>query len=98
VLTVVKPVVTLRVTGELDLDNQQQFEWDVVERLRSASVVVDCSALEFLSISALRSLDRCATQAEATHHTFVLTSPSPQVRRLLALAEMEHLLQCPPTD
>lgn len=96
-LTVVKPVVVLRVTGELDLDNQGQFEQSVLERLTTDSVVLDCSGLEFLAISALRSLDVCAAAAAAADRQFTLMCPSEQVSRLLALAGMEHLLQCPPT-
>jgi len=95
VLTVVEPLVVIRAVGELDLDNQDELERVVLEQLRTTSVVLDCSGLEFLSICALRSLEACAAAAQEVGHQFLLTRPRRQVRRLLAVAHMEHLLQDP---
>jgi anti-anti-sigma regulatory factor len=56
--------------------------------------VLDCSGLEFLSISALRSLDVCAAAAQVAGHQFVVARPAPHVARLLAVAGLAHLQQC----
>jgi anti-anti-sigma regulatory factor len=75
----------------VDLDNQLDLERAVLGRLETGSVVLECSALEFLSVSALRSLSVCAFAAQMRGHDFVLDHPAPHVCRLLALAGLDHL-------
>jgi len=87
----VQSVSVIAVAGEIDLDNQQELELAVRAQLLTHSVVLDCSELEFLSISALRSLEACAAVAHAAGHQFHLSRPPPHVSRLLDLAGLGHL-------
>ena len=92
--TDVEPVALIALTGEIDMDNQGELEQAVLERLTTSSVVLDCSGLDFLSISALRTLDVCAAAAEVAGRHFVLERPARHVSRLLTAAGLDHLQHC----
>lgn len=82
----------VRAVGELDLDTQDAFEGVVSGHLLSSSVVVDLSAVEFLAISALRSLMVCHAVAGTTGREIYYAGPTRQSRRLLAIAGLYETL------
>ncbi len=87
----VDPFVVFSVSGELDLDTQDSFEREVLDRLRRSSVVVDMSSLDFLAIASLRSLMVCHQSAGEQHRAVVYADPPRQARRLLRLAGLDQL-------
>jgi anti-anti-sigma factor len=76
--------VVLTAIGELDLHTQDFFEQTVTERLASGSVIVDLAQVEFLSITALRSLLVCNEMAAP--HTLVYAQAPQQACRLLTVS------------
>ena len=82
----------VRAVGDLDLETQDDFEGVVSGHLSSSSVVVDLSAVEFLAISALRSLMVCHALAGATGRELYYAGPTRQSRRLLIMAGLEETL------
>ena len=86
------PFVVLRATGELDLHTQDEFEREVARFLGATPVIVDLSGLDFLAISALRSLMVCHRQAATTGHELHYAEPSAQTLRLLSLSGLDAVL------
>ncbi len=86
------PFLVLEATGELDLHTQDQFEREVGRHLGVSSVVVDFSGLDFLAISALRSLIVCHREAGPTGHQLFYADASPQTLRLLSLSGLDAVL------
>lgn len=87
-----EPFVVVEVTGELDLHTQDEFERVVSQLLGSSSVVVDLSGLEFLAISALRSLMVCHGLASSVGHELFYAGASQQTQRLLVLSGLDQVL------
>lgn len=86
------PFVVVRAMGELDLHTQDEFERVISRLLGRSAVIVDLSAVEFLAISALRSLMVCHALAGSVGHELVYAGPSRQTRRLLAVSGLEYVL------
>ena len=86
------PFVVLKATGELDLATQDQFEQVVAGHLDSSPVVVDLSGVEFVDISALRSLVICHGLAGTSGHELFYADASRQALRLLSVAELDSVL------
>lgn len=86
------PFVIVEATGELDLHNQDEFERVVSQLLGASSVVVDLSGLQFLAISALKSLMVCQRLAGSVGHQLFYAGPSRQTRRLLEVSGLGHVL------
>jgi anti-anti-sigma factor len=87
-----EPFAVIQVTGELDLDTQDSFEAEVLQRLKGGSVVIDLSRLEFLAISSLRALISCELSAHEERHRVVYADPPQQARRLLEVAGLDQVL------
>ena len=83
--------VVFRVSGDLDLDTQDGFEEEVLDRLHRSSVVVDMSGLEFLAIASLRSLVVCHRSAGEHHRALVYADAPRQARRLLHLSRLDEV-------
>ena len=82
----------VRAVGELDLHTQGEFEGVVSSHLGSSSVVVDMSEIEFLAISALRSLMLCHAVAGTAGRELYYAGPTSQSRRLLTVAGLDEML------
>ena len=91
------PFVVLRATGELDLHTQDEFEQAVRRLLSSSPVVVDLSGIDFLAISALRSLLVCHRLAASMGHVLFFAEPSRQTLRLLEVSGLDTVLPVAPT-
>jgi anti-anti-sigma factor len=87
-----EPFAVIQVTGELDLDTQDSFEAEVLQRLKGGSVVIDLSRLEFLAISSLRALLSCQRSAGEESHRVVYAGPPQQARRLLEVSGLDRVL------
>ena len=92
-----EPFVVFEAVGALDLHTQGEFEDAVVRELATSSVVVDLSGLEFLAISALRSLMVCHGMADAEGRDLVYAGPSRQTLRLLTVAGLDEVLPLRPS-
>ena len=88
----VDPFVVLRASGDLDLQTQDEFERVVGRHLQSSPVIVDLSAVDFLAISALRSLIVCHRLAGSLGHELHYAGPSQQTLRLLSISGLDALL------
>jgi anti-anti-sigma factor len=87
-----EPFAVIQVTGELDLDTQDGFEAEVLQRLEGGSVVIDLSRLEFLAISSLRALLNCQRSAVEGSYRVVYAGPPQQARRLLEVSGLDEVL------
>jgi len=84
------PVAVVTAIGELDLHTQDLFEQAVGEHVALGPVIVNLAQVEFLAISALRSLLLC--NAMATPGGLVYVDAPQQARRLLAVSGVADLL------
>lgn len=91
------PFAVLRVSGELDLCTQDEFEQAVRRLLGSSPVVVDLSGVDFLAISALQSLLVCHRLAASMGRVLFFAEPSPQTVRLLQVSGLDTVLPVAPT-
>jgi anti-anti-sigma factor len=79
--------VVLAVRGDVDLASHERFQADVEPWLvPGASVVVDCSGVEFLDSMGLRVLVLAWQRSAKDGFGFALAAPSPPVVRVLELA------------
>lgn len=89
--------VTLVVRGELDIDTARTLRACVrdLPHLEDAALELDITQVAFVDLVALRQL--CELQAElaAAGTPMRLSDCGPAVRRVLALAGLEHLLPPP---
>lgn len=88
----VSPPVVLEVSGDLDIATEGSFETAVVQQLGRSSVIVDFARLDFLAISALRSLVICQRYAAARGRPLVYAAQPRQARRLIELAGLDRVL------
>ena len=86
------PYVVLHPVGDLDLHTQARLEDAVLTALTSAPVLVDLSGVDFLAISALRSLLLCHQVATSTGQVLLFEQPSRQALRLLAVSGLDAVL------
>src|SRR5688500_10201618 len=91
------PFVVLKPVGELDLQTQDDFEQAVAQLLGTSPVVIDLSRVEFLAISALRSLIACHQLARSLGYELFFAAPSRQILRLLAVSGLDGVLPLAPT-
>lgn len=87
----------LKVSGDLDLDTQSCFESTVFGLLERGSVVVDLSQLQFMAISALRSLVLGHRYAASRRRALVFAGPPRQASRLLSVARLDGVLEVRPS-
>ena len=87
----------LVLSGELDLASYPRLEHAIDRVLESTPtselVVLDLSGLEFMDIAGLRSVLRSDQRLRGVGKRFVVASPAPGVRRLLALTDQERALR-----
>ena len=91
-ITVEDPIAVFTVIGEIDLHTQDLFERAVAEQLARSPVVVDLSGVEFLAISALRSLLACNAAAARHGHELYYAQVPGQVLRLLSITGLDEAL------
>jgi anti-anti-sigma factor len=87
-------VVTLRVSGELDLAVADRFEHDVAHYGTSATVGVDLDLadVDFIDSSGINALLRVRQSVVDGGRTFRLVSVSPIAQRALTLTGLDSLL------
>ena len=88
------PFAVFEVVGELDLHTQGEFEEAVSRQLVTSPVIVDLSGVEFLAISALRSLMVCHGIAGAEGRPLFYAGPTKQTVRLLSVAGSTRPCRC----
>jgi anti-anti-sigma factor len=94
---VVDPFVVLKAIGELDLHTQDEFESALRDLLATSSVVVDLSEVEFLAVSALRTLIECHRLATSMGNLLFFAEPTKQTARLFALTGLDAVLPVAPS-
>ena len=92
-----EPFTVFEVVGELDLHTQGEFEEAVSRQLVTSPVIVDLSGVEFLAISALRSLMVCHGIAGAEGRPLFYAGPTRQTVRLLSVAGLDEVLPVRPS-
>jgi anti-sigma B factor antagonist len=89
-------VVTPR--GRLDHENCESFQSDLGEHLRACAaagdaLVLDLSALEYVSSAGLRCLMMGARQAAAQKNRIMVSAPQPVVAEILQISRFNLVLQ-----
>ena len=86
------PPGIVQADGDLDLATQHSFESTVFHELDRTSLVVDLSRLDFLAISALRSLLLADRYAAQRGRGLVFVEPTGAGRRLLDVSRLDAVL------
>jgi anti-sigma B factor antagonist len=86
--------VRLKLTGELDRSNVPALDdaFTTAEK-RAKRIVIDLGDLTFIDGGGLRSLQNAGERARRNGHELVLTNPTPWVRQLLELSELDRELE-----
>ncbi len=95
--------IDVAMNGEFDISGQegaQRLLEHVGELVgaRPRPVVIDLAAVEFLDASGLRLLVRIERVARLASTTTSVRNPKPHVRRLLAIVELDGLIDDRPVD
>ncbi|MER7467402.1 STAS domain-containing protein [Streptomyces sp. NPDC097981] len=92
--------VTIRPTGEIDIDTAPALHLALSEALAHASaakpVAVDCSGLTFCDSSALNALLAARRAAQEAGTVIRLAAPGPQLQRLLEMTGARSLFPVDP--
>lgn len=94
-------VVEVHLSGELDLAVAPQL-WSCLAPLAEAGdeprqpLVLDLSALDFMDAAGFGVLVRLANRLRSTGAFMSIRSPQPLVRRVIDLADVDHVLQVEP--
>jgi anti-sigma B factor antagonist len=87
-------LVTVTLSGELDLASSTELESVLIEMIGADGVVVlDCEGLAFMDSTGLRLLGRLHQAAQAADHRFLLGRVSAPVRRVLHVAGLVDYFQ-----
>ena len=86
--------VRLTLSGELDRSNLQALDdaFATAER-RAKRIVLDLTELNFIDGGGLRAIQQAGERARSYGHDLVLTNPTPWVRQLLELCELDQELE-----
>jgi anti-anti-sigma factor len=85
-------MTTLHVRGEVDLTTREEFELALERVMDSGSdLVLDLSELIFIDGAGLRTLARTSDRMDRRGRVLRLDRPSPHLRRLLALVDLDYL-------
>jgi len=85
----------LRIAGELDAFTAPEVERALLELSGPGHFVADLSDLDFLSAAGLDLFVRLRERSAAQGRTFWVENPQPMARRVLALLDLEYLLEGP---
>jgi stage II sporulation protein AA (anti-sigma F factor antagonist) len=88
----------LSLAGRLDAASQAQAEEAIARELESVPggplrLILDCSALEFVSSAGLRVLLTAVRRLKPSGGRLILCAPRPAVRHLIELSGMGNLLR-----
>jgi anti-anti-sigma factor len=86
--------VRLKLSGELDRSNLQALDdaFATAER-RARKIVLDLGELTFIDGGGLRALQEAGERARTNGHELVLENPTPWVRQLLELCDLDRELE-----
>ena len=86
--------VRLKLSGELDRSNLQALDdaFASAER-RAKRIVIDLAELTFIDGGGLRALQQAGERAKVEGHQLVLENPTPWIRQLLELCELDQELE-----
>ena len=86
--------VRLKLSGELDRSNMQALDdaFSTAEP-RAKRIVLDLGELTFIDGGGLRAIQEAGERARHNGHDLVLENPSPWVRQLLRLSELDQELE-----
>jgi anti-anti-sigma factor len=86
--------VRLTLSGELDHSNLQALHDAFASaELRAKRIVIDVGELTFIDGGGLRALQQAGERAKANGHELVLENPTPWIRQLLELCELDRELE-----
>ena len=86
--------VRLTLSGELDRSNLQALDdaFATVEK-RAKRIVIDLTELSFIDGGGLRAFQQAGERARSNGHDLVLENPTPWVRQLFELCELDRELE-----
>jgi anti-anti-sigma factor len=86
--------VRLKLSGELDRSNLQALDdaFATAEK-RAKRIVLDLGELTFIDGGGLRALQQAGQRARTNGHDLVLENPTPWIRQLLELCELDRELE-----
>lgn len=93
--------IVLAPTGRIDLSTADQFRDSLLPLVASAAasgsaVVLDFSAVDYISSQGLRMLMLAAKQANTSGTSVVVASLQPLVREIFQISRFDKLLPCHP--
>src|SRR5579859_1513646 len=81
----------LHVLGEADLSSAPSLRTALMRLIdRGRSVIVDCSELQYLDMTAVHALEECHERAEQLGQRFVLVGSVPSVHRILMIIKLHE--------
>jgi anti-anti-sigma factor len=86
--------VRVKLSGELDRSNVPALDDAFATAEQKAKrIVIDMGELTFIDGGGLRALQEAGERARSNGHELVLTNPTPWVRQLLELSELDRELE-----
>jgi anti-sigma B factor antagonist len=88
-----RSATVLRVAGEVDLLSAPSLREHLARLItdaRGRSVIVDCSAVEYLDMMGVRVLEECHTRAAREGLRFVLVGSGRLVHRILTIVQLDR--------
>lgn len=94
------PIVEVIVTEELDMATAARVRMRLEEalQLHPVHLVVDLAGCPYLDAAGICMLLQVHRQARQRGAQLILRAPTPRLRRNLALARVDHVLQVTPPD
>lgn len=88
-------VAVFTLSGDFTIDDAEQFQRSVSERLESGSrdVVLDCEHLEYVDSAALEAMLKTKTQAAASSGSVRLVKIDDTVRKILEMTRLDAVFQ-----
>ncbi len=84
--------LVLKVEGDVDMDSSPALREQITKELKGASdLKVDLSAVDYLDSSGIAVLIQGHKSAKKTNVPYVLLNPSPQVKAVIELAQLNQL-------
>lgn len=88
----------VQLEGRLDTSNYMEFEKKLLEAVNEIEVILlDCSGLNYISSSGLRTLLLALKKAEASGHSLALSNLQPNIMEIFKISAFINLFKVFPT-
>jgi anti-anti-sigma factor len=86
-------IVVLSPVGRIDNDTSAAFQQKLLGSIAGGAVLVDFSAVEFISSAGLGALMTAAKQAKAANGKVVVAGLRPVVQEIFTISRFSHVVQ-----